>query len=99
MTIDETTLSILLGVALPVLVALLTKVHASSRTKAVLNAGLAAVAGALALVVPGATIDLKALLVSVGIAWASSMVTYLGIYKPSGATDAVQWRTGSFGLG
>lgn len=98
MTVDAPTLSLLLGALIPLAVAALAKIRASNTVKVMLNAGLSALAGVLALVVPGSPLDLRSLAVSITVAWVASLLTYVGVYKPAGIASAVQWRTKSFGI-
>jgi len=86
------------GVIVPILVALLTKMRAPSSVKAVVNAFLSAVAGALATVIPGDW-QWKPFAVAALSTWAVSVATYFGLWKPTGVSATVQQATTNVGLG
>ena len=95
---DTQVIAMVSGVLIPILVALLTKLRAPSSTKAIANAFLSAVAGALATVIPGdfswTTFGIAALS-----AWAVSVSSHFGLWKPTGTTNTVQEATADVGLG
>ena len=86
------------GVVIPILVGLLTKLKAPSSTKAIANAALSAVAGALATVV-GDAFTWSGFAVAALSAWAVSVSSYYGLLKPTGVTNAVQGATADVGVG
>lgn len=93
------TIAVIGGIVLPLLVAIVTRADAPPAVKAVVNGLLAAVAAWVATVIPGTPIDLKSALVTIGIAWGTSIASYFGLWKPSGVTDAVASATSNFGVG
>lgn len=93
------TLSILTGIVVPLLVAVVVKIDAPPAVKAITNGLLAAVAAWLANVIPGAPISWKTAITTIGIAWASSVVSYFGLWKPTGTTDGIAAATSNFGIG
>jgi hypothetical protein len=85
-----TTLAIVVGVVLPALVALVTKELASSKFK---NTVLLALSAASAVLIPllgSDTFDVQAVVTSFVTIFGTSVLTYLGVYKPQGATAAIQ---------
>lgn len=100
--LDAQTISFLCGVLIPLVVGVLTKVNASAGLKAVVNALLSALAGALATFTQtGLTsdVDWKTLVISVLSVWIVSVATYYGIWKPTGVAGTVNVKTGRFGVG
>lgn len=95
----DQTLSILTGIVVPLLVAVVVKIDAPPAVKAITNALLAGVAAWLATVIPGTTLSWKTAITSIGIAWASSVISYFGLWKPTGATDSIAGATSNFGIG
>lgn len=84
----------LLGIVFPLLVALVTKRVTNSATKGLLLTGISVVAGLLAEIsnalTTGASFDPVAwLIVTLG-ALVAGQVTYQAIWKPVGATKALQ---------
>lgn len=98
--LDIPTLNLVLGVAIPLLVGLVTKLRASSGTKAVMNAGLSAVAGGLgAALAASGRVDLKTVLLGVLTTWGTSILTYYGLWKPTGVSSNLQEVTANIGVG
>lgn len=95
---DLTLLALLTGVIVPLLVGLITKLNASSAVKSVLNLGLTALGAALA-TSQEIGFSWKPFLVNWGLAWAISIGTYYGFYKPTGASDAVANIAPNVGVG
>ena len=97
---DVVTVSRLLGVIVPILVAVLAKSGASTQVKVWLNVVAAAILGAIAPVLAGATDYTFAMLInSVINTFLVSVAAYFGVFKPTGAADAIQQKTGTFGIG
>lgn len=100
MELDSQTLAVLTGVLIPILVGIVTKLDASSGLKAVLNAFLSAVAGALSTVVANSgQLVWREFVTGVAITWVVSVATYYGLYKPSGVAGTVAATTAGFGIG
>lgn len=98
--LDAATASRALGLLIPLLVALLTKRVASSRTKAVLNIVASALAGSAAyLVAADGGYDVEGFVNAALNTIIVSVATYYGLYKPTGITDTVQNKTANFGIG
>ncbi len=94
-------ITILAGMALPLLTGLGTKLGANSIWKVGLNAVLSVVTGAIASLAgsPQKGFELYSFLYATGLAFLSSISTYRGIWKPLGVTQAVQAATPGVGLG
>lgn len=95
---DMTLLALLTGVIVPLLVGLLTKLNASSSVKAFVNLGLTALGSALA-TVNDAAFDWKVFAINFGVAWAVSVGSYYGFYKPTGTADKVAAIAPEVGVG
>lgn len=98
MNADTQTIAMLSGVVIPIVVGILAKFDASSGVKAVLNFGLTALMSVLAEIIPGA-FDWQPFLIAWLSAWAVSVATYYGLWKPTGTTQAVQRKTAGVGVG
>jgi hypothetical protein len=84
MELDIQALSVVAGVVVPLLVGLLTKLHAPSGIKAVLNAGLSAVAGTLtATAANSGAFSWREIVTAIGMTWITSVATHYGLYKPT----------------
>lgn len=99
--IDVITAARLLGVAVPLIVALITKRWASARVKALANIVLAAVFGAIAPVLagnggPDSIAELFNLIINT---FVTGIVAYYGLLKPTGITAALAGATANVGLG
>lgn len=99
--IDVISVARLLGLAVPLLVALITKRWASQGLKAILNLVLAAVSGAIAPVLagnggPDSIGELFNLILN---SFITSIVVYYGLYKPTGVSAAFADATARVGLG
>jgi hypothetical protein len=92
-TIDAGTQALLVGTIIPILVAALTKSSASPAVKAILNAGLAAVSGAVAVLVQQGSQHWQAFVYAIGISWVVSVATYYGFLKPTGTAEVVALKT------
>lgn len=98
--IDVTALNFVIGILIPLLVALVTKLDASKSLKAVLNLGLSAVAGAAVVAVQAAgNIDVSSVIVGIGTTWITSIVSYYGLTAPAGIAPAVAKATATKGVG
>lgn len=95
---DLTLYALLVGVIVPLLVGLVTKLNASPGIKAVLNLGLTAL-GTASVVFNQIDWDWKAFAVNFGVAWAVSVATYYGFYKPAGVADTVAKVAPNVGIG
>jgi hypothetical protein len=85
-----TSIAFVVGVVLPALVGLVTKELASSRFKNTVLLALSAASAVLIPLIGATTFDVKAVLTSFATVFGTSTLTYLGIYKPQGATAAIQ---------
>ena len=92
------TISILTGFVIPLLVGLLSKLNASSTLKAILNFGLSALASVLATVIPD-QFNWANFLVTFAMTWVSSIATYYGLWRPTGAAEVIQIKTANAGIG
>ena len=90
----------LLGAAVPLLVGVLAKTNASSTIKALLNFGLSAIAGAVATAVQaGNGVNVGDFIVGIGTTWFLSIISYYGMWRPTGASETVQSATANIGIG
>lgn len=98
-TFDVSYISALVGVAIPLLVGLLTKLDAPSGVKAAANALLSAFAGVATQVVEaGGTFIPGEAVASVVLTWVVSVATYYGLWKPTKTSEVVQVKTANFGV-
>ncbi len=100
LNLDIPTLNLIFGVVIPLLVGLVTRLNASGGVKAVLNAGLSALAGVVSVWIElDGSLVLKTALISFLSTWGISILTYYGLYKPTGVTASLQSATARFGIG
>lgn len=102
MNITSSLVSVLVGVVLPGLIALITRQHASDALKAFLTALVSAVSGGLngALAsLPHGWHSWEAILWQIFIAWVAAAVSYFTGWKPSGLSQRIARSTANFGLG
>jgi hypothetical protein len=98
--LDVQSLAIVLGVVVPFLTALVVKEKAPGWLKAAANALLAAVAGAVTTAIgDGGNVILGQWVMGIFGAFVASVGSYFGLWKPTGATDAVSRKTATFGIG
>jgi hypothetical protein len=96
---DATLIAVVSGVVIPLLVGVITKLQASPAVKAVVHAMLAALAGALATIVPDVPWDWEEFIVDWATAWVVGVATYFGLWKPTAVAQRVQEATARFGIG
>lgn len=99
LTLDLATWAFLGGTIVPILVGLVTKLHASSAVKGLVNLVLSAVAGLIATAIATDGVLTKAAVVAGFMALIASVGTYYGVLKPAGITGAVQRATANKGIG
>lgn len=101
MNLDPQTVSIVLGLALPILVGVVTKAQASSRIKSITLAALAAISGGIsqAVTADGSAILSQETLTTIVLTFVTAIASYYGLYKPTGIAPAVQAHTAQFGIG
>lgn len=94
-------ITILVGIVLPLVTGIITKLNATSAVKAVANAVLSVVAGFLVALAnaPEQGLDLYVFLYAVALAFVSSIASFHGIWKPTGIAGRVQATTADFGIG
>lgn len=102
-TLDPYWLTMIIGIFLPMLVALVTKQVASGNLKAVLLLLLAAVTGTVtSWQSNGGTFDLKSAVVSTILTFVIAVGSHFGLLKElniTGSQGAIQRKTASFGVG
>lgn len=98
-TLDLATWSFLAGTVVPILVALTTKLNASSAIKGAINLVLSAVAGLIATAIAGGGVLTQQAVVAGFLALLASVASYYGGWKPVGVTGAVATATAQVGLG
>lgn len=91
--------ALLVGVVIPLLVGLLTKLNASSGIKSILNLGFTALGTALVTFNQTTVWNWKTFAINFGLGWAVSIGTYYGFYKPTGVAGTVAKATPNFGVG
>lgn len=100
LAVDVGALKFVAGTVVPLLVGLLAKRNASASVKAILNLGLSAIAGALATVIQAnGHLDVGAFVTGMGVTWLTSIVSYYGLWKPTGTADRVQELAPNVGIG
>lgn len=98
--LDISWLAFAAGTLVPLLVGLITRLSAPSWLKAGLNAVLSVAAGGLAVAIEAdGAVELSTWLANMGVAWVTAMATYLGWWKPSGISPALNRRTARIGVG
>ena len=98
-TVEIQYLSALIGVIIPLLVGLLTKLEASPGVKAIANALLSAITGVVTQIIEtGGTFIPSEAIVAVLLTWVVSVATYYGLWKPTHASEVVQLKTAKFGV-
>jgi hypothetical protein len=95
---DMTLFALVSGVVIPLLVALLSKLNASSTVKSVLNFGLSALSGLL-ITVNQDSFAWKPFLVNFAFTWIVAVATYYGLWKPTGTAQKVQDVAPNVGVG
>lgn len=97
---NATTVAQLIGLGVPLLVALITKRFASSGLKGVLNLVLSAIAGsATYLVAADGSYDVTGFVNATLNVFLVSIAAYYGVYKPTGVSASIAANTSRFGLG
>lgn len=92
--------SLLGGVVVPHLTAVLAKAHAPSWVKVALTAALAAVTGGIATAVAGnGQIEVYGWLTNMGLAWITALATYPTVTEKLGTTKFLREATARFGIG
>jgi len=93
-------LSLLVSTVIPIIVGIVTKLNASSGTKALVMVILNALNGFLMEAIAGGDVYNWTLgLVNFLIGMVTSVATYYGVLKPIGASSSVQNSTANFGIG
>jgi hypothetical protein len=95
---DMTLYALLVGVVVPLLVGVLSKLNASTGVKAALNLGLTILGTAL-VTMNQIDWDWKAFAINFGVGWAVSVATYYGFYKPTEIAPKLAEATAGFGIG
>lgn len=97
--LDAQAVALLAGIIIPLVVGLLAKMNASSGLKAILNAFLSALAGALVTVTQVDSATLRDFITAILSTWVVSVATYYGVWKPTGVAGTVAVATSGFGVG
>lgn len=97
---DVQTLTYVLGVLIPLLTRAVSKELSHEGFKAVVNLGLTAVAGGVAIAIEAnGNVTFALWVKSIGGAWFASIVSYYGLWKPTAIADLVGRLTQRFGIG
>lgn len=98
--VDMTTLSLLSGAILPLLVNLATKADVDRSVKVYMNLALSLVTGAVSyLVTNDGAASWQELTTAVIQTYLASSVSYMAAYKPSGVSAKIETKTASVGVG
>lgn len=97
---DPQTLTRMLGIAIPILVGVVSKKVASQGLKATLNALLSAIGGSLIyLFAADGALNAAGFVNAVINTFLVSIATYYGVWKPTGLAGTVAEKTANFGIG
>jgi len=98
--VDVTVLNFVAGSLVPLLVAVLSKINASSSLKAALNLGLSILGGvASSLLLTDGETTFLGIATSAITVYLASGVTYQNLWKPTAVAPAIAEKTSGFGLG
>ena len=95
-------LSLLIGTVIPGVTSIVTNGGASTKLKALITAGLAAVTGALTSILtttPHGTAQWEQIIATMLVAWIAAAAAYSFGWKVSGATSRLETATRTFGFG
>jgi ABC-type amino acid transport system permease subunit len=93
-TINVAFLSWLLGMGCPIVVAILTQSHWPSAVKAILNAGLACLAGLIAVwIKTNGNVDVIYTLLAIAQAMIAAWASYYGFWKPTSIAPTLHTAT------
>lgn len=100
-TLAPQTVQIILGVLLPLLVGIVTKLNASKAVKSFVLLILSLIGGTLsqAIASDGSAFFSQETLISVATTWVVAIASYYGLWKPSGTSESVNTKTANFGIG
>lgn len=96
---DVATLSLIVGVVLPILVGVVTKELASGGLKATLLALFSGVAGLVNGAINADGVFTRESLYAAATTWVIAVATYYGYWKPTGAAQKVAQATDKAGIG
>jgi hypothetical protein len=98
--LDVQALTICVGFVIPLLTSVVTKEKAPAWVKAVINALLGAIAGALVTAIgDNGNVVLGSWVTGIAEAFITSVASYFGLWKPSGVADAISLKTAGLGFG
>lgn len=93
-------IAVLVGMVLPLLTGVVTKLGSSSAVKAVTNAVLSVVAGLITNLTVNPTIDVYTDLYAIALAFISSTAAYFSLWVPfKNLPLKIQTKTANFGIG
>lgn len=95
------TVEIIVGVLLPLVVGLVTKLTASPPVKSFLLLVLSLVGSTIsnAIVSDGTAVFSQDMIVQIVTTWVIAIASYYGLWRPSGTSAAVNLKTANFGIG
>lgn len=97
---DPALLTRLIGIAVPLLVALLSKKVSSGGLKATLNVALSAIGGSVAYLTSAeGDLDFAGYVNAVLNTFTTGIIAYYGFLKPTGISDTITEKTAGFGIG
>ena len=100
--LDPVVMSAVVGVVIPILTGVITKLRASTGTKAIVAIFLSVIAGALSeIVAGGGTFDPRTMALATASAFVANVASYLGVWQPIGSTRDVPLAraTAEYGIG
>lgn len=96
---DPMLLTLLLGVILPIVRGIITKVSASQSLKTTVGLILSTVAGIAVQAQQGDGLISKQMVVAAIIVFVTAQAAHYGVWQPTGASGAIDDKTGNFGIG
>lgn len=98
--LDLSWLTVVVGTAIPLLTAAVTKAFADSRLKAGVTLALSILAGAGSYLIDhNGSAEWSDLFANIGSTYSAAILTYIGLWRPTGAAPAIAAATMDTGLG
>ena len=101
-TLDALTVAFIVGTVIPLLVNVVAKSTATPGLKAIISLVLSVVASVINVFVQAdgsATFDLQTFVITLGSTFLVAVMSYLGLWKPTGVSGSIASGTANFGLG
>lgn len=99
--LDATVSIFITGILIPILVGIITKLHAPAAVKAIAHAFLAGIAGLIitATTLDGVAVISREALVTAFITWMVGVVAYFGFLVPTNISPKINVATANIGIG